>query len=150
MTTTTPSRALALAACALALAGLPACGATDDAVAEQTTSQVAAEDALQLVPPTEAASIAEQDGVQILDVRTREEFDAGHLAEAEQLDFYAPDFADRLAELDRDTTWVVYCRSGNRSGQATTIMADLGFTSVVDLDGGIVAWQAAGLPVTTG
>jgi rhodanese-related sulfurtransferase len=43
---------------------------------------------------------------------------------------------------------VVYCRSGNRSGQATALMADQGFAAVNDVDGGIVAWEAAGLPVT--
>jgi phage shock protein E len=151
MITTTPRRALALVACALALAGLPGCGSSDDeGTAAQTTIATASGETLRLVPPTEAATIAEQDGVQILDVRTQEEFDAGHLAGAQQLDFYAPDFTDRLAELDRDATWVVYCHSGNRSGQATATMADLGFTSVVDVDGGITAWEAAGLPVTTG
>jgi rhodanese-related sulfurtransferase len=83
----------------------------------------------------------------VLDVRTPEEFEEGHLAGATLLDFYAPDFADRLAELDPDRPYLLYCRSGNRSGQARQMMIDLGFTDVADVDGGIVAWTGAGLPV---
>jgi rhodanese-related sulfurtransferase len=63
------------------------------------------------------------------------------------LDFYAPDFADRLAQLDPDVPYLIYCRSGNRSGQTLALMEDLGFTDVADVDGGILAWGDAGLPV---
>jgi rhodanese-related sulfurtransferase len=84
----------------------------------------------------------------VLDVRTPDEFDAGHIDGATMLDFYEPDFAARLAELDRDVPYVIYCRSGNRSGQTAALMAGLEFRSVDDIDGGIVAWQSAGLPVT--
>lgn len=148
----TARRALALGACALALAGLPGCGSEGSSSETATTGapDTTTVAGLELVAPTEAARIAEQDGVRVLDVRTAEEYGAGHVAGAEQLDFYAPDFADRLAELDRNTTWVVYCRSGNRSGQATAMMEQLGFASVVDVDGGITAWEAAGLPVQGG
>ena len=65
------------------------------------------------------------------------------------IDFYRDDFADQLAALDRDTPYVLYCRSGNRSGQAAAMMKDLGFSSVQEIDGGIIAWQAADLPVVT-
>ncbi|MHA7861551.1 rhodanese-like domain-containing protein [Tessaracoccus sp. Y36] len=67
-----------------------------------------------------------------LDVRTPDEYDAGHVDGARNIDFYAPDFADQLAELPRDATYVVYCQSGNRSGQAKTAMDELGFTDVID------------------
>lgn len=81
----------------------------------------------------------------ILDVRTPEEFAEGHLEGAIMIDFYEPDFADRLAELDPNVPYLLYCRSGNRSGQTTTIMEGLGFTNVADIDGGIGAWAQAGL-----
>ena len=81
----------------------------------------------------------------ILDVRTPEEFAEGHIEGAVQIDFYAPDFADRIAELDRDVPYLVYCQSGTRSGQTRQLMADLGFRSVTDVDGGFVAWIDAGL-----
>ncbi len=85
----------------------------------------------------------------ILDVRTQEEFDEGHLDGAVLLDFYRDDFADELAKLDREAPYLIYCRSGNRSGQTRTLMAELGFASVTDVDGGIVEWQQVGLPTTT-
>jgi rhodanese-related sulfurtransferase len=85
----------------------------------------------------------------VLDVRTPEEFAAGHLDGAVQVDFYDEDFTEQLAALDPDVPYLVYCQSGNRSGQTLGIMDELGFSSAVDVDGGIVAWQGAGLPVTT-
>ena len=85
----------------------------------------------------------------LLDVRTPEEFAAGHIAGAENIDFYAADFADRIDALDQGESYVVYCHTGNRSGQATALMADKGFASVTDVDGGIEAWTAAGLPTVT-
>lgn len=85
----------------------------------------------------------------VLDVRTPEEFAEGHLAGALLVDFYDADFAEQLTALDRDVPYLVYCRSDNRSGQALGVMGQLGFSSVADVDGGIVAWNDAGLPVTT-
>lgn len=134
---------------ALALLGLAGCGGSDTAAPaapELTVTQAAS---ITLLTPSAASDLVGDPAVRVLDVRTAEEFAEGHLAGATQLDWYASDFADRVAELDRDATWVVYCRSGNRSAQATALMADQGFTAVNDVDGGIVAWQAAGLPVVT-
>lgn len=108
-------------------------------------------DGVQVVPVSEARQIQEDPpaGLVVLDVRTAEEFAQGHLDGATMIDFYAPDFADQVAALDRDVPYLLYCRSGNRSGQARAIMEDLGFTDVADVDGGIAAWLDAGLPVVT-
>lgn len=89
------------------------------------------------------------DDLVVLDVRTQDEFDSGHLESATMLDFYREDFADRLAELDPDKPYLLYCKSGNRSGQALTLMRSLGFTDVTEIDGGFSAWVDAGLPTTT-
>lgn len=86
------------------------------------------------------------DGLVILDVRTPEEFAQGHLEDALMIDFYLDDFADRVADLDPDVPYLVYCRSGNRSGQTAAIMEEYGFTDVADVDGGIMSWLDAGLP----
>jgi len=86
----------------------------------------------------------------VLDVRTPEEYAEGHLDGAVLVDFYDADFADQLAALDPDVPYLVYCRSGNRSGQTLSTMEQLGFSSAVDVDGGIVAWAGAGLPITGG
>ena len=83
----------------------------------------------------------------ILDVRTPDEFNAGHLDGAVMIDFYESDFADRIADLDRDQPYLMYCRSGNRSGAASELMDELGFTNVAHVDGGILAWLDAGEPI---
>jgi len=111
-----------------------------------------AETGVRVVSVESAAAIFQSppDGLVVLDVRTPEEFDAGHLDGAIMIDFYEPDFADRIAELDRDAPYLLYCRSGNRSNTARDVMEDLGFTDVADVDGGINAWLEGGQPVVTG
>jgi len=86
-------------------------------------------------------------GFVLLDVRTPEEYGAGKLAGSVNIDFYAPDFRDKLSQLDKNDHYVIYCRSGSRSGKTLTIMRELGFTHVEDIGGGMVAWAQAGLPI---
>lgn len=144
------SRSLAAALGAMSLT-LVACGGAGVPPTEAAPAITGAESGVRVVSPeTAAATIADApEGLVVLDVRTPEEFAEGHLDGAVLLDFYEPDFADRLAELDPDVPYVLYCRSGNRSGQARAMMDELGFSSVADVDGGILSWQAGGLPVTT-
>ena len=106
---------------------------------------------VRVVSPDDAASVQDNPpaGLQIIDVRTPEEFADGHLEGAQMIDFYEGDFAARISELDRSQPYLVYCRSGNRSGQTRELMEDLGFTDVRDLDGGAVAWAAAGHDLVT-
>lgn len=94
-----------------------------------------------------AATIADPpDDLVILDVRTPDEFAAGHIEGAVMLDFYREDFAEQVAALDRDVPYVIYCRSGSRSGQTRELMSELGFAAVDDVDGGVISWADAGLP----
>ena len=83
----------------------------------------------------------------IIDVRTPEEFATGYLENAVNIDYYSAAFSDEIKTLDKNRTYLIYCRSGARSGQALALMAVLHFTEVYDISGGITAWQAAGLPV---
>lgn len=86
-------------------------------------------------------------GLVVLDIRTPEEFRDGHLPGARNLDFFAPDFRQRLEALARgDAPVLLYCRSGNRSGQAMRLLRQWGRDDVLHLAGGFRAWQAAGLP----
>lgn len=78
----------------------------------------------------------------ILDVRTPAEIAGGKIEGAIELDFFAPDFSNKILELDKDKTYFIYCRSGNRSGQACAFMAQNGFPTPVNLQGGMIAWQA--------
>jgi rhodanese-related sulfurtransferase len=103
---------------------------------------------LETVSPQAAATIiADESNEVILDIRTPEEFDQGIIEGALNIDFYEPTFASDLDALDKDAHYVVYCRSGNRSGQARSTFADLGFTDVTEIDGGIANWYETGLPV---
>ncbi len=143
-TTTILSLALLLVAM-----GAGACGSDDGDLAAAATDGSDASTGIRVVSPESAAAILDEPppGLVVLDVRTTEEFAEGHLADATMLDFYRDDFADRLAELDPDTPYLIYCRSGNRSGQTRALMDELGFTDVADVDGGILAWDDAGLPI---
>ena len=83
----------------------------------------------------------------IIDVRTPEEFATGYLENAVNIDYNSAAFSDEIKTLDKNRTYLIYCRSGARSGQALGLMAVLQFTEVYNISGGITAWQAAGLPV---
>ena len=103
---------------------------------------------LETVSPEDAAAVIQENAdVVVLDIRTPEEYAAGIIEGAVNIDFYASDFAAQLDSLDKDAEYVVYCRSDNRSGQAMDVFADLGFQTVTEVDGGLVAWYEAGLPV---
>lgn len=75
-------------------------------------------------------------GAVILDVRTPEEFQAGHAPGALNINFYDSDFSASLDRLDKNQSYFVYCRSGSRSGKTLTLMKQNGFTEVYDLAGG--------------
>ena len=105
---------------------------------------------LETVSPDAAAEVmAENPNAIILDIRTPEEFYAGTIEGSINIDYYAPDFAAQLDKLDKDADYVMYCNSGNRSGEAMDIFSDLEFQSVTEIDGGIQAWYSDGLPVVT-
>jgi len=84
----------------------------------------------------------------ILDVRTPAEFTEGHIGGAINPDISAPGFEKRLGALDRGKTYLVYCRTGNRSLRAVQAMERLGFRSVYHMNQGIVAWQQKRLPLS--
>ncbi len=84
----------------------------------------------------------EDDNAFILDVRTTEEFEAGYIPEAVNINIYeAQDFLDALNSMDKSKNYYVYCRSGNRSRQACAIMNSMGFDQAYNLEGGIMEWQ---------
>jgi rhodanese-related sulfurtransferase len=86
-------------------------------------------------------------GVITLDVRTPIEFAEGHIQGARLIDFQSGNFENEISALDKNATYAVYCRSGNRSGQAVKVMQDAGFTNVFNMNGGVIDWANAGLPL---
>jgi rhodanese-related sulfurtransferase len=93
-----------------------------------------------------SAKVAEA-GVITLDVRTPGEFAEGHVEGARLIDFQSGNFENEIAALDKNATYAVYCRSGNRSGQAVKTMQDAGFTNVFNMNGGVIDWGNAGFPL---
>lgn len=124
---------------------------TSDSPPDAAEATATSAGGLRTIDAAEALSIQSDapDDLVVLDVRTLEEFAEGHLEDAVMLDFYDPEFAAQIAELDPDAPYLLYCRSGNRSGQTIELMEQLGFTDVANLDGGILAWADAGQPVVT-
>jgi rhodanese-related sulfurtransferase len=79
--------------------------------------------------------------IQLVDVRTADEFNEGTIGKAQNIDYLSEDFTVKLKNLNKDEPVYVFCRSGNRSEKARKIMLDLGFKEVYDLQGGYNAWQ---------
>lgn len=101
----------------------------------------------QRVDATRFADVVATPGVQIIDVRSPEEFAEGHIAGAVNLNVQGPDFDTQIAGLDPMGTYAVYCRSGNRSVAAVERMSAQGINSIFELESGITGWEKAGLPV---
>ena len=83
----------------------------------------------------------------LLDIRTIDEFNAGHIKGAKEIDYYQTQaFSDYLDTLDKSKKYLIYCHTGRRSGLALDIFRQKGFTNVSDLQGGYATWLAAGFP----
>ncbi len=79
----------------------------------------------------------------LVDVRTPEEFEAGHLDNAKNINWYDADFAEQLNTVSKDQTIYVYCKLGARSAKAQEKLKSLGYAHVVNLEGGYDAWKNA-------
>lgn len=88
------------------------------------------------------------DSVQVVDVRTPEEFNQGHLKNARLANWKEKEgFMDSISALDKDKPLYIYCRSGTRSAAAVKLLKEKGFKKVVELKGGINAWKEANKPL---
>ena len=83
----------------------------------------------------------------IIDVRTLEEYNNGHIENTVLISSSSPDFREEIGKLDRSKKYLIYCRSGGRSSGTRSIMEDLGFCYIYHLDGGITGWLAQDYPV---
>ena len=96
----------------------------------------------------EFAELIADSNVVILDVRKADEFAEGHIKRAILIDQFQDDFVEQAkAKLPIDKTIAIYCRSGRRSANAASKLADIGY-KCVNLKGGILSWKEAGMPVT--
>lgn len=98
------------------------------------------------IGPEEFNELRQKENYKVLDVRAPQEKSEGFIDGAEMINFHDPTFPDKVQELDKSQNYLVYCRSGNRSGQACMMMGDMGFEGeLYNLKGGIGAWNASGL-----
>ncbi|MBP6456373.1 MAG: thioredoxin fold domain-containing protein [Chitinophagaceae bacterium] len=88
-------------------------------------------------------SLTATKNMQLIDVRTPEEYSSGHLTDAQNVNYYDTDFRDQLNLLDKSKPTFIYCKSGSRSASAMETMEELGFKEIYNLKGGIMAWQAS-------
>ncbi len=83
----------------------------------------------------------------VLDIRTPKEYEEGHVKDALNINFKSSGFAGEVAKLDKGKTYVVYCRSGNRSGKSMPVLKRQGLGKVYHIHKGFKDWKASGLPV---
>jgi phage shock protein E len=143
--TSVARRAVALLAALLVSVALTSCSSSGGAPSLASATPAASAPAFgATLSAAEFASAMARPGTVLLDVRTPGEFGGGHLSGAKNLDVDSAGFRTALQALPKDVPYAVYCRSGNRSATALSIMKQLGFTSAYHLGGGIGAWTAAG------
>ncbi|MFI0491819.1 thioredoxin domain-containing protein [Flavobacterium sp.] len=98
-----------------------------------------------IAPEAFAKKIKETPKAQILDVRTPEEFASEHIDNATNINWLGADFMAGVEKLDKSQPVFVYCKSGGRSAKASAKLEELGFKTIIQLDGGMMKWNAAGL-----
>jgi rhodanese-related sulfurtransferase len=133
---------LAAALAVVAAVGLAGCSSDD------TSATAAPAAAVTTIGASDLVDVVADPDIVVLDVRTPLEYAEGHVAGAVNIDVSSPSFGDEIAALDPDATYVVYCRSGNRSADAAAQMAEAGFTEVYDVDAGLATLSSAGVPLT--
>ena len=100
-----------------------------------------------VVNPTVFEQKMTEEGIQLIDARTPEEFKEKHIANALNANILGEDFDQKVASLDKNKPVMVYCKSGVRSANAAAKLKAMGFTTIIDLDGGITQWIAEGKPI---
>jgi len=117
---------------------LPSCNAQQDG----TITALSAKETLKLIEKHKGDS-----NFIILDIRTPGEYQSGHLKDSIMIDFYSNSFKDEIGRLDRSKSYLVYCRSGNRSARSMNLFKEFQFQKIYHLSSGINSWNAEGLPI---
>ena len=129
---------------AASLASLSLSATAADKPATKTTAEASATKRFRNIDVAEWEKLRKDASVVVLDVRTAEEFADGHMPGAINLDIRGGKFAETLAGLDKSKTYLVHCAVGGRSAKACGQMDGMKFDKVLNLSGGITAWEAAG------
>jgi rhodanese-related sulfurtransferase len=97
----------------------------------------------------EAKTMIDKGGIVVVDVRTPQEYSAGHLQGAILANVNDPNFEANIGKISKDKKVLVYCAAGGRSANASGKMSSMGWKNVWNMTGGYTSWSSAGLPTTT-
>ncbi|MEP0366519.1 MAG: rhodanese-like domain-containing protein [Cyclobacteriaceae bacterium] len=87
--------------------------------------------------------------LQLIDVRTPQEYDAGHIKNATLINIQDPEFESKMNQLNKEKPVMVYCAVGGRSSRAVALIKDMGFSKVYNYKGGMKDWAASGMEMET-
>ena len=135
------------ALCAVAATLLISAGRAEDKPAKPEAGATAPKKAYRNLDPNAFDKMRKEGNTVVLDVRTRKEYEEGHIAGAVLIDFNSPDFEKEIGKLDKNKTYLVHCAAGGRSARACKKMGEAKFSQLFNLDGGMGAWEKAGKPV---
>ena len=105
------------------------------------------EQIIQRLNPTQFRSEINNENIILIDIRTPEEYNEGHIEGAININYYSHDFSNQISQLDKDKTYYIYCRRGSRSGNALEVFRNLNFNEVYDLRNGINSWVNQGFEI---
>ncbi|WP_242157927.1 rhodanese-like domain-containing protein [Aestuariivivens sediminis] len=100
-----------------------------------------------IVTPEEMQILLQNERVQLVDVRTPEEYNDGYIENAINIDYYSPTFVEDIEKLDKEQPILVYCKSGRRSAKCSKILEEAGFKKIYDLKGGFSTWKFKGFKI---
>ncbi len=128
---------------ALVPAGLAGCSTKATPTTEATVQNLSVPDAYAFIK-----SNANNKNFTIIDVRTSDEYNGGHIPDSININLESANFKSDILTLNKNYTFLVYCQTGVRSANASAQMVSFGFQHVYNMNGGIIAWKAAGYPTT--
>jgi len=104
---------------------------------------------IKIVSPEEMETLLELDDVQLVDVRTPEEYEDGYIVNSQNIDYKSPTFDEDINQLDKNKPVLLYCRTGRKSAKCAEKLKEAGFIKIYDLEGGISKWKHEGLELKT-
>lgn len=104
---------------------------------------------IKLVTPDEMQTLIESRDVQLVDVRSEDEYENGFIENAQNIDFNSPTFDEDISKLDKSKPVILYCKTGGRSAKCSKKLLEAGFIQIYELDGGITKWKFKGFELKT-
>ncbi len=101
---------------------------------------------IEVVSPEKVLELLEKEDIQLVDVRTPEEYEDGYIIKAKNVNFYDSNFDAQVESFDKKRPIIVYCKLGGRSAKSAKKLQEAGFMKIYDLQGGFTRWKKEGHP----